>query len=77
MRLCDMNEPKMKAMLNDVAAGITHKIMANGVDKPLFALLIFDDPKIAQYVSNCERKCMIEALRETADRLERNEVITR
>lgn len=40
-----------------------------------FCLLVFGfhQPGIANYVSNAEREDMIEALRETADRLERKE----
>jgi hypothetical protein len=38
----------------------------------MFVLVLFNDPKVAQYVSNCTRESMIEAMRETADRLERN-----
>lgn len=42
-----------------------------------FALLTFEfrQPKIGNYVSNAERPTMIQALRETADRLETNQDI--
>jgi len=42
-----------------------------------FALIIFpfENPGVSNYISNGDRDGMIEALRETADRLEKNEVI--
>lgn len=59
--------------------------MARAIDQLLkedfgelgFALLIFDfdDPGTSNYISNINREDMIKALRETADRLEKNQVI--
>lgn len=43
----------------------------------LFVLLAFDKSQIAQYVANCQRGPMIQILRETADRLEAKEHVTR
>lgn len=42
-----------------------------------FALLVFatDNPGLANYISNCDREDMIKALRETADRLEKGQII--
>lgn len=41
-----------------------------------FALIVFDfNSKTADYISNSERNNMVEALRETADRIEKNEII--
>jgi len=37
----------------------------------------FDKPGISNYISNAERKSMIQALRETADRLENNQDFNR
>lgn len=42
-----------------------------------FTLLVFDDPKVAQYLSTCARDCMIEALKETVHRLEHRQDIPR
>lgn len=38
-----------------------------------FVLLVADNSEVAQYVSNAERESCIQWLRETADRLEKNE----
>jgi hypothetical protein len=48
-----------------------------GAEKPRFVLLLFNDPSVAQYISNCERQDVIKALREAADRFERQQVIPR
>lgn len=42
-----------------------------------FTLLVFDhkNPGMSNYVSNCDRVSMIKALRETADRIEKNQDI--
>jgi len=45
--------------------------------KPHFALVVFNDPEIGQYIGNCQREGIIKALRETADRLERNQDLVR
>ncbi len=77
MRLCDLNEPTMKFMLDKMGKSIENVAAQHQVDKPKFALLLFDDPGLGQYCCNCERKDVITALRETADRLERKEDIPR
>lgn len=43
----------------------------------LFVLVAFDDPGLAQYISNCDRDNMVRSLRECADRLEAREDVTR
>jgi hypothetical protein len=47
------------------------------VEKPQFCLLLFNDPKIAQYVCNCRREDVILAMRECAERLENKQDVTR
>ena len=44
-----------------------------------FCLLIFPvhNPGVSNYISNAERKSMIKALRDTADRLENNQDFNR
>lgn len=53
--------------------------MGEGIQKMLpkdfgYTLLVFpfNRPGVSNYISNAERSTMIDALRETADRLERN-----
>jgi hypothetical protein len=41
------------------------------VETPRFVLMLFNDPKLAQYISNSSREETIVAMRETADRLEK------
>lgn len=64
--------------LQEVAAGLDRIFngdVPDGDARNGFCLLVFgfDAPGIANYVSNAERATMIQALRETADRLERKE----
>jgi hypothetical protein len=72
-QLHDMTEPEMRTYFN-LLARATETALPDGA---LFVLLVFDDPGIAQYVSNCSRENMVQALRETADRLEAREDIPR
>lgn len=78
MRLLqDMTEPELRDTMNAVARAVFREAQAQGVEKPQFVLVLFNDPAICQYVANCTRASMIEAMRETANRLERNEDIAR
>ena len=68
-----MTEPETKEMLQTIAKSVDKVCEVLGIEEPLFALVVFNDPKLAHFVSNCDRKSMIEAMRETANRLERKE----
>lgn len=76
-KLVNMTEPELKRLCD--AMGDSLKVVADafGVESPLFTLLLWNDPKVAQYMSNCERATMIEALKETVKRLENKEDISR
>lgn len=76
-KLEDMAEPELKALCNTLARVIEFTAENMGCEKPLFALVLFNDPKLGQYVSNCRREDVVKALRETADRLQRREDVTR
>lgn len=64
-----------RQMIDDLAKMIETKMVETLGVKVGFCLLIFPFhfPGITNYVSNADRKDMIKALRETADRLERRE----
>ena len=77
--LRDMTEPQIREYMARLA-GATESVLPAGPSakgRALFVLLVFDDPGIAQYVSNCDRSNIVQALRETADRLERRQDIPR
>jgi hypothetical protein len=76
-RLEDMTEPEIKELMTDCAQALKYQLARRVFGTPQFALVVFNDPKIAQYISTCERSTMIEAMRETAGRLERKEDVTR
>lgn len=79
-QLRDMTEPELKNYFRYLATVVEGELPpgpgARG--KALFTLLVFEEPElISQYVSNCRREDMIKVLRETADRLEAREDVTR
>lgn len=77
--LRDMTEPELTTYFKALAEA-TESVLPAGPSsrgRALFILLVFDDPGVTQYVSNCCRKDMVQALREAADRLENKETIER
>jgi hypothetical protein len=76
-KLEDMTEPELRDLMNHLARGVVSKAEDAGCEKPQFVLVLFNDPKVAQYVANCSRQSMIEAMRETANRLENKQDIPR
>lgn len=76
-RLEDMTEPELSEVMTNLARRIRDGCAIMGVERPLFALVLFNDPKVGQYISNCERSSMIEALREAADRIESRQDVRR
>jgi len=75
----DMDERELGEMMTRAAKAVERELppMRGRSGRAKFALLVFDDPAVAQYVSNCERRSMIAALREAADRMERREDVVR
>ncbi len=75
--LRNFTEPEMRVLMNDIAHAVVAASERHGLGGAQFALVLFNDPKVAQYVSSCERATMITAMRETAKRLERRQDVTR
>jgi hypothetical protein len=75
--LRDMTEPELAELMQALGNQITAVCAILEIEKPSFALLLFNDPAIAQYLANCKRADVIKAMRECADRLERNEDLPR
>ena len=77
----DMTEPELRAYFDRLAKLIEDWLPPgpSAKGKCLFFLTVADqiEPGIAQYVSNVQREDAIKMLRETADRLERNQDVTR
>lgn len=79
--LCEMTEPELREL--GIRLGRTIEDMLppgpsnNG--KCLFAVIYTDttEPGVGQYLANIRREDCIKMLRETADRLERREDVTR
>lgn len=75
--LIDMTEPELRDLMKALAIRITTECYDRDIERPHFCLLVFNDPAVAQYIGNCERRDIIKAMRECADRLERREDVTR
>jgi hypothetical protein len=78
--LKDMTEPELREFFTQLARTIESELppgpSANG--KCLFFLIVADEtPGVGQYVSNVHRVDAIKLLRECADRLERNQAVSR
>jgi hypothetical protein len=76
-QLLYMTEPEIEKFMSTCCLAITKIADRMNIEKPLFGLLVFNDPKVAQYASNCSRETLIKALREVADRLEKREDLPR
>jgi len=63
-------------VMKELGAGI-NEVTEAMFGKKGFALIVFDfnKPGISNYVSNAKREDMVVALRETADRIEKNQDI--
>lgn len=72
-------QQKIEEFLRYLAGAIECSIglRFNNKEEIGFALLLFEfnNPGIGNYISNANRKDMIKSLRETADRLEKNQDI--
>lgn len=73
----NMSEPELAELMNLLARQVGQTCKARHVEPPKFALLLFNDPAVAQYVANCDRSDIIEAMRECADRLEQKQDVPR
>lgn len=76
-KLEDSTEPELRDLMNAVCRGIEGAAAAQGYERPHFVVVLFNDPKVAQYAANCRRADVIKSMRETADRLEGKEDVPR
>ncbi len=70
-QLSNMTEPELKRLLTDIANHIK-----TSTDS-LFMVVLFDEPGVAQYISNAKREDCIRAMEETALRFKKKEIIER
>ena len=77
LKLENMTEPELGIVMKAVAMCIETVFNQMGIEKPMFAALVFNDPKVTQYICNCHRQDVIKAMRECADRLEGRETLER
>lgn len=67
-----MTEPDVRDFMTTLAEQIEATAVVLAVERPKFALVVFDDPAMG-HISNCTRAETIAMLREKANRLERLE----
>ena len=72
-QLQHMTEPELRKLMTDCGNAVRDVLGR----RSQFCLVVFDDPKIAQYIATCTRESMSEAMRETANRLERRQDVPR
>jgi len=70
-QLSNMTEPELKRLLTDIA-----NYIKSSTDS-LFMVVFFDEPGVAQYVSNAKREDCIRAMEEAALRFKNKEIIER
>ena len=77
--MLDNKARETEMYLDALASAVDHSIRGNLGQQFGFTVLIFEfgKPGTGCYVSNALRKDMITALRETADRIEKNQTIGR
>ena len=68
-----MTEPELRMIMIEAIRAAKHELPP----KTNLILLASDESQICQYISNCERASIVKMLRETADRLESREDVTR
>ena len=73
MSLSDMTEPELREVMI-AAIKAAKSALPNGTQ---IILLAMDESNIAQYIATVERSSVVQFLRETADRLERREDVSR
>ena len=71
MQLEYMNEPQITNLMAKMARAVKETAKGLDVEEPLFGLIVYNDPKLAQYVGNGTRESMVKAIRETADKMEK------
>lgn len=76
-QLKNMTEVELRDLMDAVCWAIQETVWGQDVEKPHFVVVLFNDPRVAQYAANCQRSDIIKALRETADRLEAQQDVVR
>ena len=73
----DMTEPEIRDMMRAVAVAVDERLREAtgkvGMPGPKFVVIVFDDPKVAQFISSCNREDVVRAMIETAARLSTGE----
>ncbi len=75
-KLMNMTEPEIEAFVAASGAAVEGVAAGRNVEKPLYLLLLFDNPGLVRYSTNClDRETLSKALRRHADAIERGETL--
>lgn len=73
----DLTEPELRALMNELATTLQRMIRNRVSGVPKFVLLVFNDPKLTQYVSSCQFEDVVKALQETVGRFTSGDYLER
>jgi hypothetical protein len=78
-RVEDMDERELQRLMERVGRAVEGELPPGPGPRgtALFSVLVFGVDGIGQYISNCQRREMVEAMREFADLIEREMDVTR
>ena len=76
-RLEELSHDELAQVMQLLASSFERFVKVLGIERMGFAILMWNHPRVVQYVSNCKRSEIVPALRELADKLERREDVER
>lgn len=65
----DLSETELRDLMSKCGTIIHELFDSLNIEKPLFTLILMNDPRTCQYISNCHRPDTIAAIRQVADSL--------
>jgi hypothetical protein len=70
----DLDQPELQKLMHSLADGVEERLAMHGFEAAPYAVLPLSDNPVGGYVSNvADRLVLVAWVRETADRIERNE----
>jgi hypothetical protein len=70
IRLSDLTAEELALLMRTLGRAVLDQAEALAIERPLFALVVFNDKGRTQYLGNCGMAEMSAALREAADNIE-------
>lgn len=76
-KIADMAEAELKHLMNNAAQSVEYTFAALGAERPLFVLVVLNDRKKPQHVSNCDEESAARAMRGVSIRMDLGEDVSR